>query len=540
MRRWKAEVVATVLAAIFAIPASAQPRPSVITRPDWLRKPTGEDMAHNYPQAAVMMNLEGRTILHCSVAVSGRLEDCEVREETPKGIGFGKATLALSRGFLMRPQTRDGVPVSGGQVNIPIAFRLPVGEPYQEPPPPAPKSSETLALALQFVAAAKATERTAQSYEQAATTFDEGRMPDVSAENSGLIAKAIRAAYPIRLQEVADRQAQLYASLFTAKELASLEAFFRTKAADVLYARTAEAQAFAAAETADGRRRQVAVSRDIFCASHTCVPSAPGAEGPDAPQWLHIPTTDQVWQSRPALAQTFNLPGSAQLTCTVIAQGALSACRVVHEAPTGLGFGGAALTLTGFYSLDLTAPKAVAVGQSVNLDIGFDALPEDAAQAATAVAARSPGSQAMAHELLAIISPPIANPTALQRQRAAAQPPAQGVTRADQAVAFDAMDQAYGRVRAEMMDKRASWLTTQLTDTELLAALKIWRGGLGSKWQAQNEALSLAAQKAVAEANRRIWADVDKAFCATQACYAPPPRAQPAIGASSAPSTRTP
>src|SRR6185437_2281900 len=128
------------------------------------------------------------------------------REETPKGIGFGKATLALSRGFLMRPQTRDGVPVSGGQVNIPIAFRLPVGEPYQEPPPPAPKSSETLALALQFVAAANATERTAQSYEQAATTFDEGRMPDVSAENSGLIAKAIRAAYPIRLQEVADRQ----------------------------------------------------------------------------------------------------------------------------------------------------------------------------------------------------------------------------------------------------------------------------------------------------------------------------------------------
>ena len=531
---------ALALAALLAGAAQAQPRPSVVVNPDWLRKPTAEDMAHNYPQAAIMLNLEGRTILHCSVAVSGRLEDCDVPEETPKGIGFGKATLALSRGFLMRPQTRDGVPVSGGRVNIPIAFRLPTGAPDLRPPPPAPKSAETLALALKFVATAKSTEGMGQRYEQAATAFDEGRMPDVSAETGAVIAKAIRAAYPIRIQEVTDRQARLYASLFTAKELTDLEAFFRTRTADVLYARTDEAQAFTTAETADGRRRQVTVSREIFCASHTCLPGAPAAEDADAPQWLHVPTIEQVWLSRPGLAQAFSIPGSAHLTCTVIAQGGLSACRVTHESPTGLGFGGAAMTLTGFYSLDLTAPKAPAIGQTVSFDVGFDVAGEGTAQPAPAIAARSPGSLAMARELLGIFSPTTANPTALQREQAATQPMAPGVTRADQTAAFDVMDQAYRQVRAEMMDKRASWLTTELTDAELLAALKTWRGSLGVKWQAHNAALTLDAQKTVFEANLRIWGDVDKAFCATQACYTPPPRAQPAIAASPAASTRTP
>ena len=42
-------------------------------------------------------------------------------------MGFGDAAMKLSKLFKMRPQTKDGQPVDGGTVRIPIAFRLPKG-----------------------------------------------------------------------------------------------------------------------------------------------------------------------------------------------------------------------------------------------------------------------------------------------------------------------------------------------------------------------------------------------------------------------------
>jgi TonB family protein len=105
--------------------APAPPRPSIITNPDWLRRPTGEDMAKFYPRAATAANVEGRVVLHCSVTASGDLSDCTTSNETPEGQGFGAAAMSLSAIFKMRPQTRDGVPVNGGKINIPINFRLP-------------------------------------------------------------------------------------------------------------------------------------------------------------------------------------------------------------------------------------------------------------------------------------------------------------------------------------------------------------------------------------------------------------------------------
>jgi protein TonB len=49
------------------------------------------------------------------------------------GAGFGDAALGLSSLFHMRPMTKDGRPVSGGTVRIPIMFRLPHP---QAPPAP--------------------------------------------------------------------------------------------------------------------------------------------------------------------------------------------------------------------------------------------------------------------------------------------------------------------------------------------------------------------------------------------------------------------
>jgi len=106
-------------------PPPAPPRPAVITNPDWLRRPSGAEIARYYPERAARRGVEGRAVIGCQVTASGRLADCRVTTEAPADEEFGDAALKMSRHFKMRPMTRDGVPVSGGTIRIPIRFALP-------------------------------------------------------------------------------------------------------------------------------------------------------------------------------------------------------------------------------------------------------------------------------------------------------------------------------------------------------------------------------------------------------------------------------
>lgn len=112
----------------FKDPAPTAPSPGlagIITRPDWIRTPTGADFARVFPAQAGRREIDGMAVTSCKVAVDGTLTDCEVIEEAPAGVGFGKAALALMPRFLMRPMTRDEQPVEGGTVRIPMRFVLP-------------------------------------------------------------------------------------------------------------------------------------------------------------------------------------------------------------------------------------------------------------------------------------------------------------------------------------------------------------------------------------------------------------------------------
>jgi protein TonB len=110
-----------------APPPPEPPRPSVITQPDWMRRPNPEDLARYYPERAQRMGVSGSATISCTVTAQGTLSDCSVVSEDPADGGFGEATLRISKYFKMRPMTRDGAPVSGGTVRIPLRWVMPKG-----------------------------------------------------------------------------------------------------------------------------------------------------------------------------------------------------------------------------------------------------------------------------------------------------------------------------------------------------------------------------------------------------------------------------
>jgi TonB family protein len=123
--------LATAMAAMaLAAPAMAKhhagdwPHRRVITDPDWLRAPKGAELARLYPEAAAAQHVAGRTKALCHVLADGALDACVVLEVCPEGYGFGRATLMATQDFQMRPRTVDGVPVTGGTVEVPMVWRL--------------------------------------------------------------------------------------------------------------------------------------------------------------------------------------------------------------------------------------------------------------------------------------------------------------------------------------------------------------------------------------------------------------------------------
>jgi protein TonB len=94
-----------------------------IAQPDWMELPDANDIARFYPTHALQQGISGKATIACVVTDIGRLKDCKVIQEAPAQDGFGEAALAMSELFKMQPMTRNGKPVGGGKIAIPISFR---------------------------------------------------------------------------------------------------------------------------------------------------------------------------------------------------------------------------------------------------------------------------------------------------------------------------------------------------------------------------------------------------------------------------------
>lgn len=97
----------------------------VIGKPRWMAVPKLADLQAVLPPAAQKAGvLHARVVLRCRVAAGGAVDDCKVASETPAGLGYGAATLALAPTFRISVWSQEGLPTVGGVLDIPVRYDL--------------------------------------------------------------------------------------------------------------------------------------------------------------------------------------------------------------------------------------------------------------------------------------------------------------------------------------------------------------------------------------------------------------------------------
>jgi len=259
---------------------------TVITNPDWREKPTPEEMGNYFPQVALLLGLSGRSVMVCSVSALGVVENCKITAESPVGMGFGDAALALAKYFQMNPMMVNGAPVGGGQVRVPIQFLDPwdqVQSGDNAGPAPTTASPRALELARRLAGLNYGPERMQAASEQM-HAYLEQRFGSTSLTEQEQVAiddyvAATGTTNAIQVEAVA----QSYARQFSDQELADADAFFESPSGRAWLARSnhagddlrSVAQRIAAAARQDARTR--------FCAKFDCPTLSVGVPPPAAP-----------------------------------------------------------------------------------------------------------------------------------------------------------------------------------------------------------------------------------------------------------------
>jgi outer membrane biosynthesis protein TonB len=110
----------------------ATPDTRKLTKPNWIRTLTPEGMAGLYPEAAIKAGVKsGLGVVSCQVGATGELTECQATREDPPGLEFAAAAIQAAGVMRMNPWTKEGDPVEGLKISLPIRFAW-------EGPPPKP------------------------------------------------------------------------------------------------------------------------------------------------------------------------------------------------------------------------------------------------------------------------------------------------------------------------------------------------------------------------------------------------------------------
>jgi hypothetical protein len=319
----------------------------VDTPPDWLRKPTQNDVMVVWPKSAWARHLGGRAVIGCLISLQGALFDCVTLEESPARENFGAAAIALTPQFLMKPAKLKGEPVVS-QVNIPINFVMPPG-----------------------------------GGGGGRGAADEGRqtMPTAMAWAAAPSFADMAAAYPKKA-----REAHLSGHVTVACSFTRIGALVDC----TTISEEPKGQGFGAA--AHNLARQFRAPPELTVRalglSNVQVPftfdAAVLTETKPAigkPQWAALPSADETSAAFSGVTKA-GVGGTVRvmLACGVQPGGGVADCKVAREEPAGQGVGAAALSLAPRFKITTwTIEGLPTVGGEVNIPLRYEGQAKEAA-----------------------------------------------------------------------------------------------------------------------------------------------------------------
>jgi TonB family protein len=515
-RRLKGVLICATALAMCAGAAEAQ-RGSSITNVDWLTVPSGKDFQDYYPKLAAFLEVDGRATLNCKVSARGELADCTTVFEQPVGLGFGAAALAMTNKFAMRPQARNGIPVDGGTVTIPIRFALP--EPRYPPPPPA--AGEALRHALRITDAYDAVTLTLDKITQEhAATRDRG----VTAATRAIVTEVLENAWSKRRGELRIAYANALASVFKESELAAIADFVEGPGKglnDDRRMQDVQNTISASLQTVLGPS-----AKAVFCAKRSCPtpaelarvwrPADPGDDRIDNPQWANRPTATAISAAAPVPA-VIGLSGAVRLTCRLEKEGVVSGCTVDEELPLGLGYGTAAQGLASRYRLSPIQAATSVEGRSVTLRVGFS--PAAAGAPYVSPGASSDRSVSLARQILedqGVIGEARKN-LELGIGQLLSKPPA-GVEQETFDAMLNAMRAGIEDALKTGLDLNAQAVASIFGEERLAAVLAFRTSTTGRQFEARKDEMSAALEAAYTPIGSAVAGQAKIEFCKLRSC----------------------